>query len=284
MPTAADISAPKACVEMDAEDFFHFWEILRWVQMLPDFPPRPWRQKVLQSVTAVTCHLRSLWWGWSHFLPWETMCWPKPWVSIFADFPMLLLLDFKSFSVLSLVYIPFIKNKIIVVKHQSAHGQANVWDTVIQRWHGLRLHEAHGSWRRQAFGIEWNQLSDQEVAQGHPYLPGSLAITDHFCPSLDQCTYHPQQQIHLEVEVEFVESIPPSSWDLLLQSESAGVRASERCVEGLSIWYWETWDLRCSIHHIVYWYQQQFASCTWCGKMRGRQLRGREWGCQQKAL
>lgn len=58
---------------------------------------------------------------------------------------MLLLLDLKSFSVLSLVYLLFIKNKIIVVNHQSAHGYANVWDKMIQRWHGLWLQEAHGS-------------------------------------------------------------------------------------------------------------------------------------------
>lgn len=49
-------------------------------------------------------------------------------------------------------------------------------------------------------------------------LVSRSSLTDHFCPSLDRLTYHTQQRIHLDVKVEFVESIPPHSWDFLLQS------------------------------------------------------------------
>lgn len=86
--------------------------------------------------------------------------------------------------------------------------------------------------------LELSEISSL-TRKWHRDIPTCLvswsSLTDHFCPSLDRRTYHPQQHIHLEVEVEFVESIPPSSWDLLLQSDSTGIGASECRVEGLSI-------------------------------------------------
>lgn len=133
----------------------HFWEILGCVPSSPasfrwpiktedvsvciynhvDWPAncktsgRSYEMHVLRgSMPDVGPFIQSLWSGWSHFLLWETTCWPKPLISTFCRFShfFFMLLNFKSSSIISLIYVS-IYQKSIIVNHEHTFLLADVW-------------------------------------------------------------------------------------------------------------------------------------------------------------